>query len=133
MNLHFILTVLKVNKCIGSCNNIDDPYAKLSVPDVAKNTIVKVFNLVSRTNETRYIKWHETCKCKCRLDASVCNNTQRWNNDKCKCECKELIDKGICDTGFIWNPSNCECECGRACDIGQYFDYKNCKCRKKTN
>ena len=32
---------------------------------------------------------HETCKCKCRLDASVCNNKQRWNTDKCRCECKE--------------------------------------------
>ena len=48
---------------------------------------------MSRTNETRHIKWHETCKCKCRLDASVCNNKQRWNDDKCRCECKELIDK----------------------------------------
>ena len=47
---------------------------------------------MSRTNETRHIKWHETCKCKCRLDASVCKNKQRWNNDKCQCECKELID-----------------------------------------
>ena len=50
---------------------------------------------MSRTNETRYIKWHETCKCKCRLDASVCNNKQHWNNGKCQCECKELIDKSI--------------------------------------
>ena len=39
----------------------------------------------------------ENCKCKCRLDSSVCNNKQRWNKDKCRCECKELIDKGICD------------------------------------
>ena len=60
-----------------------------------------------RTNETRHIKWHETCKCKCRLDASACNNKQRWNDDKCRCECKELIDKGICDKEYIWNPSNC--------------------------
>ena len=36
--------------------------------------------LMSRTNETRHIKQHETCKCKFRLDASVCNNKQRWNN-----------------------------------------------------
>ena len=36
--------------------------------------VVKVFNLLSRTNETRHIKWHETCKCECRLDAIVCNN-----------------------------------------------------------
>ena len=36
--------------------------------------VVKLFNLLSRTNETRHIKWHETCKCECRLDAIVCNN-----------------------------------------------------------
>ena len=77
------------------------------------------------------IKWHETCKCKCRLDASVSNNKQRWNNDKCQCECKELIDKGICDKGYIWNPSNCKCECVKSCDFGEYLDYKNCKCRKR--
>ena len=52
---------------------------------------------MSRTNKTRPIKWHETCKCKCRLDASVCNNKQHWNNDKLRCKCKKLIDKGVCD------------------------------------
>ena len=86
---------------------------------------------MSRTNETRHIKWHETCKCKCRLDASVCNNKQRWNEGKCRCECKELIDKGICDKRLIWNPSNCECECDKSCDVGEYLDYENYKCRKK--
>ena len=56
---------------------------------------------MSRTNETRHINWHETCKFKCRLDARVCNNKQRWNDDKCRCKCKELIDKGICERGYI--------------------------------
>ena len=37
----------------------------------------------------------------------------------------------MCDKGFIWNPSNCECECDKACDVGEYLDYENCKCRKK--
>ena len=37
----------------------------------------------------------------------------------------------MCDKGFIWNPSNCECECDKPCDIGEYLDYENCKCRKK--
>ena len=76
------------------------------------------------------IKWHKTCKCRCRLDPSVSNNKQRWNKNKCRCECKKLIDKGISDKGFIWNPSNCECECDKSCDIGEYLDYKNCKCGK---
>ena len=66
---------IKTSKCDGSCNNINDPYAKLSFPDVVKNLNVKVFNLMSWTNETRHkAEWHETCKCKCRLDASLCNN-----------------------------------------------------------
>ena len=62
---------------------------------------------------------------------NVCNNKQRCNNDKCRCECKELIGKGICDKGFIWNPSNCKCACNKSCDVGEYLDYENCKCRKK--
>ena len=44
-------------------------------------TNIKVFNLMSRTNETSHTEWHKTRKCKCRLDASVCNDKQRWNND----------------------------------------------------
>ena len=52
-----------------------------------------------RTNETETIKWHKTCKCKCRLDAIVCNNKQCWNKNRC--ECKELINKGVCDKNFI--------------------------------
>ena len=36
----------------------------------------------------------------------------------------------MCDEEFIWNPSNCECECDKACDVGEYLDYENCKCRK---
>ena len=68
---------IKTSKCSGSCNNINDPYAKLPLPDVVKNLNVKVFNLMSKTNETRHIKWHETYKSKCRLDASACNNKQR--------------------------------------------------------
>ena len=70
---------IKTSKRSGSCNNINDPYAKLCVPDVVKNMNIKVFNLMSRTNETRHVKWHETCKSKCRLDASVSNSKQRWN------------------------------------------------------
>ena len=65
---------IKTSKCSGSSNNINDRYAKICVPDAVKDLNVKVFNLMSRTNETRHIKWHETCKCKCRFDANVYNN-----------------------------------------------------------
>ena len=63
-----------LNKRSGSCNNINDQYSTLYVPDFVKNINFKVFNLISRNKEARHIKWHETCKCKCRLDVSACNN-----------------------------------------------------------
>ena len=103
---------IKVNKCSGNCNSINDPYARICVPDVIKDLNVKVFNLMSRTNKTRFIEWHE-----------------KWN--KCRCECKGLIDKGVCDKGYTWNPSNRKCESNKSCDVGEYLDYSDCKCRKK--
>ena len=121
---------IRTGKCNGSCNNINEPYGKLCVPDVAKILNLKVINLMSWTNETRHIECHKTCKCKCSLDVGVCNNKQRWNNDKCRCKCKEFLDNGVCDEGSIWNPSNCECECEKLYDIGEYLDYENCRSSK---
>ena len=74
----FYLDSVKINKCSGNCNKITDPYPKVCIPDVVKiNMNIKVFNLMWRTNETRYVKLHETFKCKCRLDASVIINNFR--------------------------------------------------------
>ena len=45
-----------IKMCKGSCNTINDPFAKLCVPGGVKNINVKVFNLMPRTNETRHIE-----------------------------------------------------------------------------
>ena len=73
---------IKTSKCSGSCNNINDPYRKICVPNIAKYLNFKVFNLMSRTNETRHIKSHKTCKCKYRLDAVfvIINNVEMMIN-----------------------------------------------------
>ena len=79
---------------------------------------------MSRTNEARHVKWRETCKCKWRLDASVNNSKQRWNENKCRCECKNLIGRWIYDKEFIWNPGDFECDCDKSCDVREYLDLK---------
>ena len=86
---------------------------------------------MSWSNQTKHTEWHKTCKCKCRSNSSVCNNKQRWNEEKCRCEHRELLDKKRCDKVFIWNPSNCNCEYDKSCDVGEYLDHKNFKCKKK--
>ena len=70
----FFIFSIKTSNCSGSCNNINNPLAKLCVPVVVKSLNIKVFNIVSGTNETRRRESHETCKCECRFNSSVCNN-----------------------------------------------------------
>ena len=71
-----------VNKYSGTSKYINNSYAKWCIPDVFENINIKVFNLISRIIETRHISWYEPCTRKCRLDASLCNYKQCWNNDK---------------------------------------------------
>ena len=85
-----------------------------------------------RLNETRNVLWHESCKCVCRLNSSVCNSKQIWNSDTCRCDCNEVFAGIIsCDKGYTWNPSTCECQCGMWCKPGQYLNHKNCICKNK--
>ena len=72
---------IKVNKCSGDCNMINDPMAKLCAPDGVKDLNVKVFNMFARINEARKVVWHETCKCVCRLTDAICNERQEWNKN----------------------------------------------------
>ena len=78
-----------VNKCSGSCDTIDGPMARLCVPNIIKNVNMKVYNFLMKLNETRNVLWHESCKCVCRLNSSVCNSKQIWNSDTCRCDCNE--------------------------------------------
>ena len=55
--LSFYPYSVEINKCSGSCNNINDPYAKKCIPDVVKKLNVRVCNLMPKTNKTTHIKW----------------------------------------------------------------------------
>ena len=68
---------IKVDKCVGSCNNKNNPYFKVCLPDVVKNISVKVFDLISRKNVLRNVSFYQSCKCSCLLDEKVCNNKQK--------------------------------------------------------
>ena len=98
--------------------------AKMCVPNIIKRINMKVYNFLMRLNETRNVLRHESCKCICRLNSSVCNSKQIWNSDTCRCDCNEDIASIINSTkGYMWNLSTSK--------IGQYLDYKNCVCKNK--
>ena len=121
-----------VNKCSKSCYTFNNPMVKLCVPNVIKRVNMQVYIFLMRLNETRNVLWHESCKCGCKLNSSVCNNKQIWNDDTCRCDCNEdFTDIISCDKGYTWNPSTCEYQCDMWCKPGQYLDYKNCVCKNK--
>ena len=121
-----------VNKYSGSCDTINNPMAKLCVPNIIKRIKMKVYNFLMRLNETRSVLWHESCKCVCKLISSVCNNKQIWNSDVCRCDCnKDFASIINCTKGYTWNPSTCECQCDTWCKPGQYLHHKNCICKNK--
>ena len=46
---------VQVNKCSGSCNTLDNPMAKLCIPNVIKRLNIQVYNFLMRLNETRNV------------------------------------------------------------------------------
>ena len=121
-----------VNKYSASYDTLDNPMAKLCVPNIIKRINMEVYNFLMRLNETRNVLPHESCKCICRLNSSVCNSKQIWNSDTCRCDCNEDFAGIInCTKGYTWNPSTCECQCEMWCKPGQYLDHKNCDCKNK--
>ena len=91
-----------VNKCSVSCNTLDDPMAKMYVPNIIKNFNMKIYNFLTRLNETRNVLRHESCKCVCPLNSSVCNIKQIWNSYTCRCDCNEDFAGTInCTKGYM--------------------------------
>ena len=121
-----------VNKCSGSCNTLDNRLSKICVPNIIKGINMQVYNFLMRLNETRNVLWHESCKCVCKLNSSVCNSKQIWNSNTCRCDCNEDLAGIInCNKGYMWNPSTCQCQCDKWCKQGQHLDDKNCVCKNK--
>ena len=109
---------INVDKCVGSCNDVENSYFKLCndvensyfkvcMSDVVKNISVKSLDLISRKPVLKNISFHHSCKCGCLLDEKVCNNKQKWNKDKCRCEC---LIKENCSGNSFFNVINCSCE-----------------------
>ena len=98
---------IEIDRCVGSCNNISNPYSKVCIPDIVKNVTVKKFALINLENTTKQVEFHESCKCVSKINSSVCSEKKQiFNKNKCRFEC--LINKR-CQNDFVWNYSNCEC------------------------
>ena len=72
-----------LDRCIGSCNTLNDLSNKVCVPNKAEDLNLSMFNMVTGINESKTLTKHISCECKCESDRRKCNSDQWWNNDKC--------------------------------------------------
>ena len=68
---------IKVNRYVGSCNDINNPHSRVCIPDIVKNVTVKMFDLMNLENTTKQVEFHESCKCVCKINPSVCSEKKK--------------------------------------------------------
>ena len=86
---HYYPFSVKLDRCAGGCNIINDLSNKICVPNKTEDLNLSVFNMFTGINESKVLKKHISSEWKRRFDGRNCNSDQWWKNDKCWCECKK--------------------------------------------
>ena len=101
---------VKLDRCVGSCNTLNDLSNKIYVPSKTEGLNLSLFNMIAAIKQSKTLTKHISCKCKCRFDGRKCNSEQWWNNNKCRCECQK---HHVCEKDYAWNPAMCNCKNGK--------------------
>ena len=64
---------VKLDKCVGSCNNLNDLSNKVCVPSKTEDLNLSPFNMITGINELKTLTRHVSCKCKCKFDKKNSN------------------------------------------------------------
>ena len=107
---HYYPFADKLERCVGSCNTLNDLSNKVCVPNKTEDSNLSVFNMITGINESKTLTKHISCECKCKFDGRSCNSDQWWNNDKCQHECRK---RHVWEKDYVWNPATCNCENGK--------------------
>ena len=65
---HYYPFTVKLDKCVGSCNTLNDLSNKVCVPNKTEDLNLSVFNMITGINESKTLTKHISCKCKCKFD-----------------------------------------------------------------
>ena len=68
---HYYPFAVKLDRCAGSCNTINDLSNKACVPNKTEDLNLSVFNMITGINESKTLTKHISCDCKCRFDVVV--------------------------------------------------------------
>ena len=78
---HYYPFAIKLDRCVGSCNTLNDLFNKVCVPNKTEDLNLQMFNMITEINESKTLTKHISCECKCRFDGRKCNLDQWWKNN----------------------------------------------------
>ena len=67
-NFHYHPFAVKLDRCVGSCNTLEDLYNKVSVPNKREDLNISMFSMITGINESKTLTKHISCECKCKFD-----------------------------------------------------------------
>ena len=108
--LHYYLFAVKLDRCVGNSNTLNDSSNKLCFPNNTKDSNLSVLKMITGVNESKTLTKHRSCESKCKFDGGKCNSDQWWENDKCWCECKR---PHVCEKDYVPNLATCICKNGK--------------------
>ena len=76
---------VNLDRCVGSCDTLDDLSSEVCVLNETGDLNFCVFNMITWINESKTLAKYVSCKCKCKFDSKKLNSNQKWSNDKCRC------------------------------------------------
>ena len=88
---HYYPFPVKLDRCVESCNTLNDSSKKACISNKTKELNLRVFNMITKINKLITLTKHISWECKCRFDDRKYNADQWWNNDKCRCEYKNVM------------------------------------------
>ena len=65
--LRYCPFVVDLDRCVGSCNTLNDSSNNVCVPNKTEELNLSMFNMVTGINESKTLAKHIACKCKCKL------------------------------------------------------------------
>ena len=72
--VHYYPFAVKVDKCVGSCNTLNDLSNKVCVPNKTQDLNLSMFNMVTRINQLKTLTKCKSCECKFKFDRRKCNS-----------------------------------------------------------
>ena len=75
--------MVKLDRCVGSCNTLNDLSNKVYVPNQIEDLNLGAFNMITGINESKTLAKHISWNANVDFYERKCNSNQWWNNDKC--------------------------------------------------